>query len=48
MTLPEYQELAAYWRHHPPAHLLLGALFKPKREKRGNLADLFAHFGRQP
>ena len=46
MTMPQYRTLAAYWRDHPPTHLLLGALFKPKREINGDLSDLFAHFDR--
>ena len=25
MTLTEVQELLAYWRKHPPLHLLIGA-----------------------
>ncbi len=31
MTLPQYAELAAYWRRFPPSHLLLRAAlgFKP-------------------
>jgi hypothetical protein len=26
MTLPQYRDLAAYWRKCPPAHLILRAL----------------------
>lgn len=44
MTLPQYRELAAYWRRYPPAHLLLGKLLGFKAEERGsgNLSDLLA------
>jgi hypothetical protein len=47
MTLPQYAELAAYWRKFPPIHLLLGKLlgYNPEEQRTNSLSDLFAQFG---
>jgi hypothetical protein len=47
MTMPQYRELAAYWRKFPPAHLLLAKLLGFKAEGRGtnDLSDLVSRFG---
>ncbi len=43
MTLPQYAQLAAYWRRFPPAHLLLRAAlgFRPP-EPAADLGALLA------
>ncbi|HEV8015215.1 MAG TPA: hypothetical protein VGP48_06760 [Stellaceae bacterium] len=44
MTLPQVHELLAYWRAHPPVHLLLAAALglHEKREARDDFAALMA------
>jgi len=44
MTLPQYRELAAYWRRSPPTHLLLAKLlgFKAEDGGAGDLLELLA------
>jgi hypothetical protein len=48
MTLPQYRDLAAYWRHCPPAHLILLALCGAKAPAAGgaDLGSLMAALGR--
>jgi hypothetical protein len=37
LTMDEANELMAYWREFPPAHLILGARYlKPQQKARGN------------
>ena len=50
MTLPDYLELAAYWKKNPPTHLLMKAFigYRPERETTGtgnDLAELLAAAG---
>jgi len=46
MTLPQFQELAAYWTKNPPTHLLLRSMVGFGRETRTeSLADLMARIG---
>jgi hypothetical protein len=47
MTLPQYRELAAYWRKFPPAHVLLARLvgFKGGDGRINDLGELLAGFG---
>lgn len=44
MTLPQVSELLAYWRAHPPLHLLLAAALglDEKREPQEDFAALMA------
>lgn len=44
MTLPQVNELLAYWRTHPPVHLLLAAALgiNDKREVPEDFATLMA------
>jgi hypothetical protein len=44
MTLPQVQELLAYWRAHPPLHLLLAAALgmHEKRAREDDFAALMA------
>lgn len=49
-TLPRYQALWRYWRHHPPVHLMVAAYLGIKPEgpppvDEVGLADLLAMFG---
>jgi hypothetical protein len=48
MTLPEFEELAAYWRKYPPAHLLLRAIagFKNEDRRPNDLGGLLATLGK--
>jgi hypothetical protein len=48
MTLPEYLELAAYWKKNPPLHLLIRALVDYKggdKARTSDLAELLAAAG---
>lgn len=48
MTLPDYLELAAYWKKNPPLHLLIRAFldYKSRDETRtSDLAQLLATVG---
>jgi len=47
MTLTDYRELAAYWRDHPPTHLLLGAFFgyRGAQNRNTDLAELLDVIG---
>jgi hypothetical protein len=47
MTLPQYRELAAYWRKFPPPHLLLTSLlvYKSSEKRTNDLGELLAGFG---
>jgi hypothetical protein len=47
MTIPQYLELAAYWRKYPPAHLLLRAAlgYKANEPRTSDLGGLFAEAG---
>jgi hypothetical protein len=48
MTLPQFQELAAYWQKFPPIHLLLShsVHYKENGNRTNDLSDLMAVFGR--
>jgi hypothetical protein len=48
MTLPQYRELAAYWRKFPPMHLLFSSVLRYKGETNGtnDMSDLMAVFGK--
>ena len=49
MTLPQYRELAAYWRKYPPAHVLLARLMGLKGDNGSpnDLGELLAGFARR-
>jgi hypothetical protein len=49
MTLPEYAELAAYWRRFPPTHLLLGKILGYRADEQGtnDLSDLIDLIGKR-
>lgn len=42
MTLPRMAALNAYWREHPPAHLLLAAYvgYQPQRQEKATRQTL--------
>jgi hypothetical protein len=40
MTLPEYLELAAYWKKNPPLHLLIRAFLDYKGRDETRTSDL--------
>ncbi len=40
MTLPQYRELAAYWRKFPPAHLVLQAMTATPDSRPGDIGAL--------
>ncbi|MBB6251712.1 hypothetical protein [Nitrospirillum iridis] len=49
-TLPRYQALWRYWRHHPPVHLMVAAYLGlapdgPPPTGEVGLAELLATFG---
>jgi hypothetical protein len=48
MTLPQYRELAAYWRKSPPVHLLFSNLVRYKGDgnRTNDLSDLISVFGK--
>lgn len=47
MTLPDFNELCAYWQKHPPAHLLAAAYLRigkagaPQSQAPSDLAELY-------
>lgn len=47
MTLPQYADLAAYWRKYPPIHLLVRATlgFTGEERRSADLGDLLAEVG---
>ncbi len=49
MTMEQFLELSAYWRHHPPVHLLIASSLGLKPQARLNAEqDLARLLGADP